>query len=227
MDFLTEPPFGTDAHAVADDQHPQHQVGIDRGPADSAVERPQLCTDALQINKPVDAAKQMIPWHIIIEAEIIEQLRRRDLHAVAVGSYLSKLCETLAASMISDSRAISLKVVAGEGTSTSSDAVSIGLIVTELVINAIKHAFPERPRSGQQVIVGYEAEGKNWKLSIPDNGDGMPYPQGGSGKTGLGTSLIKALAQQLEAQVDVVSGPKGTTVSITHATFVSRLPTAA
>jgi len=69
MDFLTEPPFGTDAHAVADDQHPQHQVGIDRGPADSAVERPQLCTDALQINKPVDAAKQMIPWHIIIEAE--------------------------------------------------------------------------------------------------------------------------------------------------------------
>src|SRR6478609_5555328 len=81
MDFLTEPPFGTDAHAVADDQHPQHQVGIDRGPADSAVERPQLCTDALQINKPVDAAKQMIPWHIIIEAEIIEQLRRRDLHA--------------------------------------------------------------------------------------------------------------------------------------------------
>ena len=154
MDFLTEPPFGTDAHAVADDQHPQHQVGIDRGPADSAVERPQLCTDALQINKPVDAAKQMIPWHIIIEAEIIEQLRRRDLHAVAVGSYLSKLCETLAASMISDSRAISLKVVAGEGTSTSSDAVSIGLIVTELVINAIKHAFPERPRSGQHVIFG-------------------------------------------------------------------------
>jgi chemotaxis protein methyltransferase CheR len=55
----------------------------------------------------------------------------------------------------------------------------------------------------------------------------MPDRQGGSGKTGLGTSLIKALAQQLEAQVDVVSGPKGTTVSITHATFVSRLPTAA
>ena len=76
MDFLTEPPFGTDAHAVANDQHPQHQVGIDRGPADSAVERPQLCTDALQINKPVDAAKQMIPWHIIIEAEIIGRRNR-------------------------------------------------------------------------------------------------------------------------------------------------------
>jgi chemotaxis protein methyltransferase CheR len=39
--------------------------------------------------------------------------------------------------------------------------------------------------------------------------------------------LIKSLAQQLEAQVEVASGPKGTTVSVTHATFISRLPTAA
>src|SRR3954449_9866177 len=78
---------------------------------------------------------------------------------IAVGSYLSKLCETLAASMISDSRAIALKVVVGEGSSTSSQAVSIGLIVTELVMNALKHAFPARPRPGQKVIVGYEADG--------------------------------------------------------------------
>ena len=81
-----------------------------------------------------------------------------------------------------------------------------------------KHGFPERPRPGQKVIVGYEADGENWKLSISDNGDGMPDRKGGTEKTGLGTTLIKALAQQLEAQVDIVSGPKGTTVSITHGT---------
>jgi chemotaxis protein methyltransferase CheR len=146
---------------------------------------------------------------------------------IAVRPYLSKLCESLAASMIGDNRAISHKVVAGEGTSTSGEAVSIGLIVTELVINSLKHAFPDSSRPGQQVIVGYEADGKNWKLSTSDNGVGMPDRKGGTDKTGLGTSLIKALAQQLEAQVDVSSGPKGTTVSVTHATFVSRLPTAA
>jgi two-component sensor histidine kinase len=146
---------------------------------------------------------------------------------IAVGPYLSKLCESLAASMIGDDRAISLKVVASEGTSTSSEAVSIGLIVTELVINALKHAFPKRPRPGQQVIVGYEANGENWKLSTSDNGAGMPDRNARIEKSGLGTSLIKALAQQLDAQVDVSTGPRGTTVSITHATFVSRLPTAA
>jgi len=65
------------------------------------------------------------------------------------------------------------------------------------------------------------------KLSISDNGAGMPELRPGAKKTGLGTSLIQALAQQLDAQVDIVSGPNGTTVSLTHAVFVSRLPTAA
>ena len=81
MDLLAQPPLGADAEAVAHDQHPDHQFGIDRGPAHRAVEGPQLCADAPQINEPVDAAEQVIRWHMILEAEIIEQLRRRDLHA--------------------------------------------------------------------------------------------------------------------------------------------------
>ena len=55
----------------------------------------------------------------------------------------------------------------------------------------------------------------------------MPDLKPGAKKTGLGTSLINALAQQLDAQVEIVSSPNGTTVSLTHAVFVSRLPTAA
>ena len=57
-------------------------------------------------------------------------------------SYLTRLCESLAASMILDGQPISLRVEAGEGSMTSEKAVSMGLIATELVINAIKHAFP-------------------------------------------------------------------------------------
>ena len=41
------------------------------------------------------------------------------------------------------------------------------------------------------------------------------------------TSVAKALPQHLEAQVEVLSGPTGTTVSITHVTFASALPAAA
>ena len=66
------------------------------------------------------------------------------------------------------------------------------------------------------MVVGYEVHGANWKLSISDTGAGMPDLRPGAKKTGLGTSLINALAQQLDAQVDIVSGgPNGTTVSLT------------
>ena len=105
----------------------------------------------------------------------------------------------------------------------SRQAVSIGLLVTELVINALKHAFPAVTRAGR-VVIAYEVAGTNWKLSISDNGIGVPDANAGrlgQKKSGLGTSIVKALAQQLEAQVDVISGPTGTTVTITHATFTA------
>jgi two-component sensor histidine kinase len=145
---------------------------------------------------------------------------------IAVGPYLRKLCESLAASMIGESRPISLRVVTDDGTATSSEAVSLGLIVTELVINALKHAFPASLGEGR-IVVGYEVDRTNWKLSISDNGVGMPDEKPGGKRVGLGTSLLKALAQQLEAQVEVVSDSRGTTVSITHTSFTSCLPTAA
>ena len=41
-------------------------------------------------------------------------------------------------------------------------------------------------------------------------------------KSGLGTGIVKALAQQLDAKVETLAGPEGTTVSITHATFPAK-----
>jgi two-component sensor histidine kinase len=68
-------------------------------------------------------------------------------------------------------------------------------------------------------IVGFAAAGTNWKLSVADNGIGAPVGVFAQAKSGLGTSIVNALAQQLEARVDVVSGRQGTSVSVTHATF--------
>jgi chemotaxis protein methyltransferase CheR len=145
---------------------------------------------------------------------------------IAINPYLSKLCETLSASMIGDNRPISIEVAADNGTTSSSEAVSLGLIVTELVINALKHAFPTEQKLGH-IVVGYEANGTNWKLSISDDGMGMPNRKAEENKAGLGRSLVSALAQQLEARVETSSGETGTTVSISHARLTAHLPTAA
>jgi chemotaxis protein methyltransferase CheR len=139
---------------------------------------------------------------------------------IELASYLTKLCETLAQSMIGDSRPVSLKVEADAGAAISRDAVSIGLIVTELVMNALKHAFPGR-KSDAAIVVSYKIAGPDWKLTVSDNGSGKPDVNAGNTKPGLGTSLVKALTRQLDSVVDIVSGPAGTAVSITHATFKS------
>jgi two-component sensor histidine kinase len=149
------------------------------------------------------------------------------LHASAAGGpvevtpYLSKLCETLATSMIGDVRPISLKVCGDGGSATSRQAECLGLIVTELVVNALKHAFAT-DRSDGQIAVRYDAAGTNWKLSVTDNGVGRPDGVFAQAKTGLGTSIVKALAQQLGAQVETLADPKGTSVSITRATFSAK-----
>jgi chemotaxis protein methyltransferase CheR len=141
--------------------------------------------------------------------------------SVEVAPYLAKLCASLATSMIGDTRPISLKVVGEGGSASSRQAESLGLIVTELVMNALKHAFPEVKAEGH-IIVAYDMAGTNWKLSVSDDGIGKPEGVFAQGKSGLGTGIVKALSQQLDAQVDTSAGPLGTTVSVTHATFPTK-----
>ena len=144
---------------------------------------------------------------------------------IEIGKYISKLCETLAASMIGGSRPISLKVHADASTIVSRQAVSIGLIVTELVMNALKHAFPGTKQDAA-IVVSYKVADTDWKLTISDNGIGKSDPNTGQNKPGLGTSLVQALSKQLDARLDIASDSHGTAVSITHATFKPKQPMA-
>jgi two-component sensor histidine kinase len=149
---------------------------------------------------------------------------QKHLHAsggagpVEMAPYLKQLCDSLKTSMIGDYRPTTLKVTSDAGSVTSREAVSLGLIVTELILNALKHAFTD-DRTDRQIAVGFAAAGTNWKISVADNGVGAPVGVFAQAKSGLGTSIVNALAEQLEARVDVASGPQGTSVLVTHATF--------
>ena len=95
--------------------------------------------------------------------------------------------------MIGDTRPIFLKVVGEAGSASSRDAESLGLIVTEVVMNALKHAFPDDNAKGQ-ITVTYDRAGMNWKLSISDNGAGKSDGVLAYEKSGLGTGIVKALS---------------------------------
>ena len=146
-------------------------------------------------------------------ATVQQQLRASGLNAsIEIGPYLTKLCDSLAKSRVGERRLL-VEVEATSGTAVSSEAVSLGLIVTELVINALKHAFP----SGKEgkILVSYGAEESDWQLSVSDNGTGAHKKDGEPQHAGLGTSIVGALAHQLRATVQKISGPQGTTVTIT------------
>jgi two-component sensor histidine kinase len=124
----------------------------------------------------------------------------------------------LAASTIGERRPISLEVRVQGGTASCSRAVSIGLIVTELVINAIKHAFPGDHRAGT-VVVAYDLAEPNWKLTVSDNGIGRPQDRSDQANPGLGTTIIEALAKQLDAQAEIVTDLRGSRRPTSHARF--------
>lgn len=146
-------------------------------------------------------------------AAIQRQLAVSSIDRVSLRPYLSQLCESIGASMIHDHDQITLEVKSDESRVHANVSVSLGLVVTELVINALKHAFPEG-RQGK-IIVDYGSTGATWALAVSDNGVGMPK-QPDLAKPGLGTNIVQALAKQLDARITVVDGMPGTAIRLEH-----------
>lgn len=147
-------------------------------------------------------------------ATLQRQLAASRLGDVALRDYFTDLCATIGASMISDHDQLTLTVSVDDSVTKADDSVSLGLIVTELVINALKHAFPGH-RKGK-ISVDYQSHGATWTLSVRDTGVGVPKDEA-SAKPGLGTGIVEALAKQLGASVRLEPANPGTLVSIVRA----------
>ena len=143
-------------------------------------------------------------------AAIQRQLSLSEVGDVDLKAYLTQLCSSLGASMITDGSGITLGVASEAHPVDADVSIRLGLIVTELVINALKHAFPEQ--QGGKIAVAYAATGAEWTLTVTDDGVGMPA----AGMPGLGSGIVEALAKQLEADVAITDAGPGTRVSISH-----------
>jgi two-component sensor histidine kinase len=146
-------------------------------------------------------------------AAVQRHLAVSSLNNVALRPYFVQLCESLAASMISDPNVLSIEVTADDSVVDANKSVSLGLITTELVINALKHAFPGRARG--KIIVDYRSGGPDWTLSVTDDGIGMPTGTR-KAEAGLGTGIIEALAKHLGASIQVLDSNPGVAITISH-----------
>lgn len=135
-------------------------------------------------------------------AHLHEQLyRAEDITSVDVQTYVDKICNTLEQSLLMEANIVIQREL--EPAALHIDkAVPVGLIVNELVTNAIKYAF----KAGDQgcVVVRFRMRGKHASLTISDNGRGLV---GTNTRQGVGTRLVRDLAKQIGATVRVIRRP--------------------
>ncbi|KHS46650.1 sensor histidine kinase [Novosphingobium subterraneum] len=145
-------------------------------------------------------------------ATLQKQLAVSSEDQVHLREYFAGLCESIGASMIDEEDRITLKSTTDDSFATANVATSLGLIVTELVINSLKHAFPNHAKSGA-IAVDYHAEGAAFTLTVSDDGVGIANSEEPIAP-GLGTGIVDALAKNLGATVVTTQATPGTRIAI-------------
>jgi PAS domain S-box-containing protein len=132
-----------------------------------------------------------------------EQAQRVD-----VSVYVADLCGALRPITENDDR-IRLEAKMDDGMLVDADtAVPLGIVLTELITNAVKYAFPA-PRSGMILVQARRSQPGWVELVVRDDGIGMSSLREGS----LGYGLVRSLIQQIQGEIDVRSDA-GLTVTI-------------
>lgn len=159
-------------------------------------------------------------------AALQQQLSTTSGASLELRAYLTQLSQSLGASMIDDPGRLAIDVRADDTIVKADVSVSLGLIVTELVINALKHAFPGGAKG--LIVIEYRAMGNDWTLSVTDDGIGMPWGDDAP-KAGLGSGIVEALAKNLGCTIEATDARPGTAVTISHRETVdsdARIPEA-
>lgn len=147
-------------------------------------------------------------------ASLQKQLSATGEDEVRLDDYFARLCDSLCASMVHDGSKVSIISIVDDSRVEADRSISLGLIVTELVINALKHAFPGDETG--KIFVRYNSTGTGWQLSVTDTGVGTREMLADA-KPGLGSSIVEALANQLDAKLTVTSENPGVSIKMTHA----------
>lgn len=137
-----------------------------------------------------------------------------DVRSVSISDYLKGLVAELDTTLDSGGKPFVRLDVEPMQVPTDK-AVPIAVIVTELVTNAFKYAYPNRERGEVRVRL-HRHEGDRARLSVEDDGIGW----GGEGKpqgTGLGSRIVKALSQSLGSKVEYDTSHGGTAIRLDFA----------
>jgi len=136
----------------------------------------------------------------------------RNLSEIGCAEYIAQLAAHLFRSFGVSSSRIRLVMNVEKQHMTMDTAVPCGLILNELVSNALKYAFPDG-RDGEVRILLKDASDSRTRLAVGDNGVGLPQDVNIWNTRTLGLRLVRTLAAQLGAGIEVITN-RGTEIRL-------------
>ena len=146
--------------------------------------------------------------------EVMSRINRKlyspEMHEVDATALLRDLCEDLR--NIGWNERVICKVGQSSATLSRERAMLLSLLVSELMLNATKHAF--EPGQAGKIEIALEAKDHDLHFTFADDGKGFPSHIDTGSATGLGTRIMQGLVAQLRGTMRTRSGPSGTTVEV-------------
>jgi len=131
--------------------------------------------------------------------------RSEELDLIDISQYMQRILGSLRASSARSTREVSIKADVKNILLRIDAALACGLIVNELVTNSLKHAFPEG-REGEIVVTLKSVGGKEFQLTVHDNGIGIPEQIDLQQLESLGLDLVANLVRQLNGTIELATG---------------------
>ncbi|MEX2441991.1 MAG: sensor histidine kinase [Alkalispirochaeta sp.] len=143
--------------------------------------------------------------HRVMSMAIVHELlyERRSADSVQLDEYLRNLASALDPPI---RRNVAISVDAPAAPLAIDTAIPMGLIVTELITNAIRHAFHGKP-SGAITISGSWERWDTLRITVADDGIGLPRGWSVEVTDSLGMRIVAALLSQIGSELTVETGP--------------------
>ncbi|WP_179735878.1 MULTISPECIES: sensor histidine kinase [unclassified Bradyrhizobium] len=129
-----------------------------------------------------------------------------DLPLVSAAAFFESLCEAISEAVL-EPAGIRCEAAIENGSLPAAQCHRLALMLTELVTNAAKHAFPSK--KGALIRIGLARRGGAWLCTVADNGIGATGPL-----QGTGSRILEGLARSIQARLQGEAGEGGTRVTI-------------